>query len=129
MTDNCFTQDRETTDGWVEIVYRARLWDAVPADERVDRDEIIRRWVGLSPHYRDRVLDSYDHPQCEIALQNNKYGVGKWMPCSGQVNDDGRRCKRHGGPGKQVERKSYGDLRAENEALRQRLAALEAGAS
>jgi hypothetical protein len=94
------------SDDEVDIVIKARLWAAIPTDERLthaDIDRAVQRtktaygW-DQSPsdlHYRKLI----DNPDCEIAVRVTGYGGDKWAPC-GNPAFGADRCKKHGGPGR-----------------------------
>lgn len=123
---------RQVPEGYVEIVRLARLWSAVPPEERVTPDQVAKAHDFYGDNEYRRALIARDeaillHPRCEIAVQPQEYG-GRWMPCRRPLADEMQtRCAQHGGPRKpQPRRETLAELRAEIERLTSRLVLLSA---
>lgn len=110
-------------DGWVDVVKRYRLWEAVPPDERVTASEIasMNARRGYVTDVAAREIEALNNPRCGIALKKVQY-PRKWVPCALPVKPGADRCFTHGGPSSVGEKTTpaptRADLLAEIERLR-----------
>lgn len=115
-----------TTDGFIELTLKFRLWASVPEAERVTEADILRHFPEdkYAEFARQRLRDRLNNPECKCATRQVELW-GKWLPC-GYPTGGYDRCKRHGGPSIQPSpapslRLQLVDARAEIERLRAEL--------
>jgi len=118
---------RDLGNGWIEVPRRFRLWSAVPVEERLSEDDVKRRNARLADWVTDRDIELLRNPGCVVAIQFQ--GRALWRPCGNPAS--GPLCAAHSPnePGSKAARKSYRQLKAENEAMAARLRNLERIAS